>query len=109
MRAAGALIVAAFVAFLIAWQLTADTLDVPDQVTYLVAGGLGGTVLLVAGVSLLNVQLGRRLAARERRALEAVVVEAWAVLQAAETAATRPAGSAPTRSSQRRGAARGAR
>jgi hypothetical protein len=70
----------AFVAFLAAWKGASGTVHVDVQVAYLVSGGLGGLALLVAGSTLLTVQLTRVLAAREARELEAVLAAARAGL-----------------------------
>jgi len=72
---AGALVVAGFAAMALAWRGAAATLDVPVQVPYLVSGGIGGLALLIAAATIVDVQVGRHLAARERAAFDAVVAE----------------------------------
>jgi hypothetical protein len=81
--AAVGMIVASFAAFVLAWRGSASTLSVPVQLSYLLSGGLGGLCLLIAGSALLNVQLSRWWAARERQGLDVVLNEARETLEAA--------------------------
>jgi len=84
MWVAAGLVVAGFVAFALGWRGAAATLDVPVQVPYLVSGGLAGLALILAGVVLVLVQLGRREAADERQLVADVLTEAHAVLDQLE-------------------------
>ena len=80
MWVAAGLVLAGFVAIALGWRGAAATLDVPVQVPYLVSGGLAGLALIIGGVVLVLVQLGRREAADERELVAGVVAEAHAVL-----------------------------
>lgn len=79
---AGALIVTGFATVLLGWRGAAATLAVPIQLPYLVSGGLGGLALVIAAAAVLDVQVARRTAARERIELDAVLVEARALVDA---------------------------
>ena len=81
---AAVLVVAGFVAFALGWRGAAATLDVPVQVPYLVSGGLAGLALILAGVVLVIVQLGRREAADERELVADVIVHAHEALSKLE-------------------------
>ena len=72
---AAVLVVTGFAAMVLGWRGAAATLEVPVQVPYLVSGGVGGLALLIAAATIVDVQVGRHLAARERASLEAVVSE----------------------------------
>ena len=65
-----ALIVAGFVAFGVAWRVTAPTVHTTTQVAALASGGGGGLALILLGAALFYVQTGRRLAAREHADFE---------------------------------------
>ena len=80
MWVAAGLVLAGFGAFALGWRGAAATLDVPVQVPYLVSGGLAGLALILAGVVLVLVQLGRREAADERELVARVIDEAHAAL-----------------------------
>ena len=80
MWVAAGLVLAGFVAIALGWRGAAATLDVPVQVPYLVSGGLAGLALILGGVVLVLVQLGRREAADERELVAGVLAEAHAVL-----------------------------
>ena len=80
MWVAAGLVLAGFVAIALGWRGAAATLDVPVQVPYLVSGGLAGLALIIGGVVLVLVQLGRREAADERELVAGVLAEAHAVL-----------------------------
>ncbi len=98
---AGALIVAGFGSFALAWRGAARTIVVQDQIAFLVSGGLGGLALIALGAGLGTVQLSRLWAARERAKLDAIVATAVVVLERAERPLTdrragmRPRGSVP--------------
>ena len=77
---AAALVLAGFGTFALGWRGAAATLDVSLQVPYLVSGGLAGLALILAGVVLVLVQLGRREAADERELVTGVIAEAHATL-----------------------------
>lgn len=77
---AALLLALAFVSFLAAWKGASGTVRIDVQVAYLVSGGLGGFALLIAGGSLVTVQVTRWLGARERRELDAVIAAARAAL-----------------------------
>jgi len=83
---AGVLCVVGLVTILLGWRGAAATLFVPDQVPYLVSGGLGGTGLVIAGAGLVHVQLRRRFAADERNHLESVLAEMSRLVLALESA-----------------------
>jgi hypothetical protein len=78
----GSLVLAGLVAIWFGYRTAAATLFVPFQVPALVSGGVGGLLLVLLGVGLTNAQLGRRLAAEERIAMEAVLDEAAGLLAA---------------------------
>lgn len=79
---AGLLVVGAFLGFILSWRGVAQTLLVPEQLPYLVSGGVGGLGLLVAGITILLVQGERRRAAREFQKLGDVLAQARAILVA---------------------------
>jgi hypothetical protein len=74
--------VVGFLAIGLGWRVAARTLDVAAQVPALVSGAAGGLALVLIGAVLANVQIGRRLAARERSELEDVIAEATALVDA---------------------------
>ena len=86
MIVAGVLCSVGLVTILLGWRGAAATLFVPDQVPYLVSGGLGGTGLVVAGAGILHVQLRRRLAADEAARLESLLAEMSGLVLALEAA-----------------------
>ncbi len=73
-------VLAGFIGIAIGWRVAARTLFVPFQTPALVSGGLGGLALVLLGAGLANVQVGRRLAAGERAATEALLDEASALV-----------------------------
>ena len=66
---------AGFAVVLLAWSGAARTLFVALQVPHLVSGGLGGLALIGLGAALMDIQLGRRDAAREQRLTDGVIDE----------------------------------
>lgn len=60
------LIFAGLVALVFGWFSSGRTLYVPLQIPALVSGGLGGVALVGMGAALLDLQITRRDAARER-------------------------------------------
>jgi hypothetical protein len=72
----GALVVAALVGLGVAWRGLAATEVVSDQVAYAVSGVLGGVALLGFALGVGSIQTTRRAEARERAALDRVVVAA---------------------------------
>lgn len=113
MVVAAGLCVVGLVTILLGWRGAAATLFVPDQVPYLVSGGLGGTGLVIAGAGILHAQLRRRFAADERHHLESVLAEMSGLVLALE-AARQPASpvspaAAPAPARQDRAARRAAR
>lgn len=85
---AGALVLAGFVAVVLGWRGVAGTLAVPVQVPYLVSGGLGGLALIVGAGTIVNVQITRHLAAREREMLDTVIDDAREVVAALRSTET---------------------
>lgn len=79
------LMVLGFSATVLGWAGAAATLAVPVQVPYLVSGGLGGLALVITGAAVLDVQVGRRVAARERIELESVLADTRALVEALES------------------------
>lgn len=77
-----ALVVVGFAALAGGWLVAAETAFVPEQVAALMSGGIGGVGLVLIGTTLAVVQVGRRVAAEEARALDAVIDEAEMVLAA---------------------------
>ena len=67
--------IAGFAVLLLAWTGAARTLFVSLQVPHLVSGGLGGLALIGSGAALLDIQLGRRDAAREQRLTDGIIDE----------------------------------
>jgi hypothetical protein len=76
-----ALIAAGFGAIYFGWKVAAGTLTVPFQVPAVVSGGMGGVALVLTGAGLARIQVGRRLAAIERAATEALLDEARALVR----------------------------
>ena len=74
-----ALVAGGFLAITLACLSARGTLIVAFQLPALISGGLGGLALIVLGAGLANAQVGRRLAAQERRSSESVLEEALAV------------------------------
>lgn len=74
------LVVVGFAAVVGGWRVAAGTAFVPEQVAALLSGGLGGLALVLIGSILAVVQVGRRLAAAEAQATDAVLDEAEQVL-----------------------------
>ena len=66
---AAVLVVAGFVAIVIAWVGVAATRVVPTQVAFAVSGGMGGFALVGTGIALLEVQRRRHAMAVARRDL----------------------------------------
>lgn len=71
---------AGFLAIGLGWRVAAHTAFVPAQIAALMSGGLGGLALVVIGVVLAVVQVGRRLAAAEAQATDAILDEAEGIL-----------------------------
>lgn len=63
------LVVAGFVAIVVAWIGVSATLTIPTQVAFAVSGGIGGFALVGAGAALLEIQRRRFDAAGDRRDL----------------------------------------
>jgi len=68
-----ALILGGFVAIGLAWHGAARSLNVAEQLPYLVSGGVGGLALIAAGAGVLAVQSSRYWNARERRQLDRLI------------------------------------
>lgn len=91
-----AIVVAGFVLILFSWGKVAGQTSVPFQLPYLVSGGLTGLGLIMAGLTLVNIQAKRQdAAARERQMahLREVLDQIQAVL-AADPAEQPPAADA---------------
>lgn len=76
-----AIVVAGLLAIGLGWRVAAHTAFVPAQIAALMSGGLGGLALVVIGAVLTVVQVGRRLAAAEAQATDAVLDEAERMLE----------------------------
>jgi hypothetical protein len=83
------LALAGLVVIVIAGNVAGRSLFVAYQTPALVSGGVGGLAMVLFGAGLANVQVGRRYAAAERVATEALIDEAAALL-AAVTADRKP-------------------
>jgi hypothetical protein len=68
-----ALIATGFATIALGWRGTATTLDVAEQVTYIVSAGIAAIGFVTTGLSVLLVQRGRRAAAIERAVLNRLV------------------------------------
>jgi hypothetical protein len=71
-----ALVVAGFVALVLAWIGVSGTLNVGTQVAYAASGGIGGLALVISGAGLFFSHVGRWAAAREDASLERVIAAA---------------------------------
>lgn len=80
------MVLSGFGLLLLGWRGLAALLLVPLQVPYGVSGGLGGLALIGFGALLLNLQVGRHLAARERARSGAAVRQAVHLLVLARAA-----------------------
>ena len=67
MALATSLVVAGFVAIVIAWVGVAAERVVPTQVAFAVSGGMGGFALVGTGIALFEIQRRRYAAAEQRR------------------------------------------
>lgn len=70
-----ATMVAGFVVLFFTWAGVARTIFVALQVPHLVSGGIAALALIGLGAALLDLQLGRRDAAREQRLTDQVIDE----------------------------------
>jgi len=77
-----AVVIGGFAAIYAGWVVAARTLTVAFQIPALVSGGMVGLALVAVGAGLASVQIGRRLAAAERVATEALLDEAHALVEA---------------------------
>jgi hypothetical protein len=68
-------ILGGFVVLFVTWAGVARTIFVGLQIPHFVSGGLGALALIGLGAALLDVQLGRRDAAREQRMMDHVLDE----------------------------------
>jgi hypothetical protein len=78
------IVLGGFVAIGIGWKVAARTLTVAFQIPALVSGAMGGFALIMIGAGLVNIQVGRRLAAAERVETDALLDEASALVAAFE-------------------------
>lgn len=83
-----AMLVAGFGLILLAWRGAAALLLVPLQVPFGASGGIAGLALVGLGAALLNVQVSRHLAARERARTARVISEATRALGSVRSAQT---------------------
>ena len=67
------LIGAGFVVIVLGWRGSATTLDVAEQLTYLVSAGITSLALIATGLTILLVQRARRIAAGESHVLTRLV------------------------------------
>ena len=79
----GVLMFAGFVSFYLAWRATARVVSVPQQLSFLVSGGIGGIALLGFGIGMCSIQLRRRAEGRAREQLQRVLLMATDVLSEA--------------------------
>ena len=84
----GGLIAFGFVAIGLGWRVAARSLNVAFQTPAVISGAMGGLALVLIGSGLANVQTGRRLAARERAATDALLDEAAALVEAVKGSRT---------------------
>ena len=75
-----ALLLGGFLAIALAWSGAAALLLVPLQIPYIVSGGFAGLGLIALGLTVLNVQSGRRISADRRRRMDLVLREATETL-----------------------------
>lgn len=75
-----AMVVAGFGLLLVGWRGAAALLLVPLQLPYAASGGIAGLALVGLGAALINVQVTRHLAARERARTAQAVREATRAL-----------------------------
>jgi uncharacterized membrane protein YdfJ with MMPL/SSD domain len=75
MALATALVVAGFIAIVIAWVGVAATRVIPTQVAFAVSGGMGGFALVGTGIALFEIQRRRHSAAEQRRDFAAFASE----------------------------------
>lgn len=85
-----AMVLAGFALVYLGWRGAAALLLVPLQVPYATSGGLAGLALVGSGAALLNVQVTRHLAARERAHTGQAIRQATDILNTSQ-----PVGSAP--------------
>lgn len=79
---AGCAAVGGVVAFVVAYLGVSRTVDLADQVSFVVSGGFGGITVLGVGLALLLVQSSRHAAAVERRDLAAATSEFRSIAEA---------------------------
>ena len=89
--AVGGLIAAGgFVTIAATWSAVAARLDVPLQMPYLISGSFAGLGLIAVGLTVVNVQVTRRLNARRRQQLDVVLDAARAELAVRTEKAEKP-------------------
>jgi hypothetical protein len=79
---AAALVVGGLVGIGLGWRGVARSVLVPEQLSFLVSGGLGGLALVITGSGIAMVQCSRYWSARERRNLDSVLASAARTLDA---------------------------
>ena len=77
-----AIVASGFVTIAATWAAVAARLEVPLQMPYLVSGSFTGLGLIAVGATVVNVQVSRRLNARQRQQLDALLDEANVVREA---------------------------
>ena len=77
-----ALIAGGLVAIGLGWRGVARSVLLPEQLSFLVSGGLGGLALVVTGSTIAAVQSSRYWSARERQRLDAAIAGAARALDA---------------------------
>lgn len=91
-----AMVLVGFAGLLLGWRGAAALLLVPLQLPYVLSGGLAGVALVGSGAALLNVQITRHLAARERARTGEVIRQANHLVATAQRDASALAPHAPT-------------
>jgi len=87
----GALLgIGGFVTIAATWSAVAARLEVPLQMPYLVSGSFAGLGLIAVGVTVVNVQVSRRLNARRRQQLDELLDAARAELAERAARETKP-------------------
>jgi hypothetical protein len=77
----GALVAGGLVAIGLGWRGAAASVLVPNQLAFLLSGGIGGILLVVTGCAVVAVQSSRYWNARERRAIDDMLASAARALE----------------------------
>ncbi len=71
-----------FATIVLGWRAVARTRIIPVQIPAAISGGAIGLAIVLIGIGLASVQVGRRLAAAERAQTEQLIEEAAGLLDA---------------------------